>query len=149
GPSGGMTAYLGRAHPLVLQAIRHGCGLDGAVTVARGDHVGLLLTFEVAIPVSGRMGFRQIVAVMASPDRQPIEVTEWPVQCATEFLAPTDALWYRLFAYWARSAQSRSERLVSLIAARMHAAFVARHLALKQQEMLRARRWLCAKSDLL
>jgi hypothetical protein len=41
------------------------------------DRLGLLLTFEIEIPVSHRVVFRQIIAILASPDRPPVEISHW------------------------------------------------------------------------
>jgi ERCC4-related helicase len=148
-PSGRDLGFLGRAHPLVLRAIRHGCRLPGAVAVADGDTLGLLLTFEAEISVVHRVMLREIIAVFAAPDRTPVEIGEWLALGSPEREIHRDSVWDRLFASWATRARSRSARLVDRIVARRHAAFVARYEASKQQTLARSRRWSRVTADLL
>jgi hypothetical protein len=145
-PSGRSLGFLGRAHPLVLRAIKHGCRLPGTVACSRGDALGLLLTFELEIRTGNQTTYRHIVAVMVRPGHPPTEITDW--------LSPgsdvADAfVWPRLFACWAAPAQSAAEQLVGLIASERHAACVARYDALAADEAARTRRWLHIKADLL
>ncbi len=148
-PIGRVVGFLGCAHPLTLRAIRHGCRLQGTVTVARGDDLGLLLTYVVGVPVSSHMVFRETIAVMARPDRSPVELSEWLNQDPSEPDQQENRIWDRLFSSWAGPARVQSESLVASIASRKHQAFMARHETLKQGEIARSRRWLRVKCDLL
>ncbi len=143
------TGFVGHAHPLALRAIRHGCRLPGAVAVSRGDHLGLLITFELEIPVGNRIAFREIIAVIASPDRAPAECDQWMVFSTLEPPVPDTKIWDRSFASWAERGRSESESVATRAGSKIHAAFVARYDALRQQETARSRRWLRAKADLL
>jgi len=145
--SGGRSlGFIGRAHPLILRAVRHGCGLPRMVAAGRGDHLGLLLTFELEIAASHRILFREIVGVMARPGHPPVE---WRRFEAVEPCLPYDEPWDRSFAPWAEPARCEAELLADRIAARRHAAFMSRYDAFKQEESSRARRWLRARADLL
>jgi superfamily II DNA or RNA helicase len=148
--SGRTTGYFGRAHPLVLQAIRHGIGLDGAVSVAFGKHLGLLLTFEVEIMVTHLVAYRQIVAVMAQPDRPPAEASQWFVNGMADFTAcQFEQVWDRWFAPWAEPARVDAGFLADRIAAQRHSAFVARYEASRTDIAAQSLRWLRARADLL
>ena len=147
--AGQSTSFVGRAHPLVLRAIRHGCRLPGAVAVSRGKNLGLLLTFEIEIPVSNRAMFRQIVAVLARPDGPPKEMRQWLDLGRPEHTVPITQVWNRLFASWAGAAKSDSVSILSQIASRKHAAFRAEFDESRQEEAGRARRWLRMRADLL
>jgi superfamily II DNA or RNA helicase len=140
------AGFLGRAHPLVLRAIRHGCRLPGAVAVAGGVDLALLLTFELEISVANHPMFRQMIGVIATPNHPPVETSEW---LDLGSVIPGAAVWDRLFASWSTTAQSRSARLVDRIASEKHAAFAARFEASRQDETERSRRWLRVTADLL
>ena len=143
------TGFFGRAHPLVLRAIRHGCQLPVAVAVSRADHLGLLLTYEMEIAVANRIVFREIIAVLASPDCPPIESSQWLFTGAPEYSATEEGIWDRLFAHWAQPALSATESLVGRIRSQRYEAFITRYEALRQEETERTRRWLRAKANLL
>jgi Type III restriction enzyme, res subunit/Helicase conserved C-terminal domain len=140
--------YLGRAHPLVLRAIRHGCGLNGAVAMGCHDYLALLLTSEIEIRVSHRVMFRQIVAVIATPDRPPVEIDRWLAVGDAESTVTGAGVWDRLFASWSERAQSKSRDLLSRIASRRHKAFVARYDKMKKQQTAQSRRWLRVKANI-
>jgi hypothetical protein len=143
------TGFFGSAHPLVLHAIRRGCRLPGAVAVSRADHLGLLQTFEMEIPVAHRIMFREIIAVIARPDHPPIESSRWLALGVPEHTAPREALWDRLFAPWVEVARLETEAFAAQIASRRHHTFVARYEALRQHDTARSRRWLRVRADLL
>jgi hypothetical protein len=145
--AGRATGFLGHAHPLVLRAIRHGCRLPASIVVCRDDYLGLLLTFELEIPVAHRIALREIVAVIARPDRPPRECDQWLNLGIPG--APVDAVWDRLFSYWASPARADAELFADRIAAQKHAAFVARYEDLRREETARVREWLRIKADLL
>ncbi len=147
--SGRTVGYLGRAHPLTVRAIRHGIQLDGAPSVARGDHLGLLLTFEVSISDFNRSVFRHIVAIAVEPGRSPIEMSVWLDQAEPGPRLSSDGIWDRLFASWAGPARARSETLAAEIASRDHRAFVERHETMKHHEVDRSNRWLRTQCDRL
>jgi hypothetical protein len=107
------------------------------------------MTFELEIPVSNRVMFRQIVALMTTPDRPPTEISQWWNLGASEHTIHQEAVWHRLFASWAEKAQSLSEELIDQIASERHARFVVQYEALKQEEIARSRHWLRIKADLL
>ena len=112
--TGRELGFLGRAHPLVLRAIRHGCRLPAAVAVGCADRLGLLLTFEVEIAVSHRVAFRQIIAILArriGHRRKSVHWLAFGVAEHTTSLRRT--VWDRLFASWAEPARSKSELLVA------------------------------------
>jgi hypothetical protein len=140
--------YLGRAHPLVLRAIRHGCGLNGAVAVGCHDYLALLLTSEIEIRVSHRVAFRQIVAIIATSDRPPVEIDRWLAIGAPAPTVAAKGVWDKLFASWSERAQSKSNDLLSRIASRRHKAFVARHDKMKKQQTAQSRRWLRVKANI-
>jgi hypothetical protein len=140
--------YLGRAHPLVLRAIRHGCGLNGAVTMGCHDYLALLLTSEIEIRVSHRVMFRQIVAIIATPDRPPVEIDRWLAVGDAESTVTAAGVWDRLFASWSERAQSKSRDLLSRIASRRHKAFVARYDKMNKQQTAQSRRWLRVKANI-
>jgi superfamily II DNA or RNA helicase len=148
-PAGRDTGFFGRAHPLVLRAIRHGCRLPGAVAVSGGNHLGLLLTFELEIPIANRFVFREIIAVMTRPDRPPSESVQWLSLGAHEHSVANGGVWDRLFAVWAEEARPEAELLAGRIASQRYTAFVARYEALRQEETTRSRHWLRLKADLL
>jgi superfamily II DNA or RNA helicase len=147
--TGRTTGFLGRVHPLVLRAIQHGRLMPGRVAVARGDHLGLLLTFELEVRVSNRTASGQIIAVMAKPDRPPVEIDEWLSLGISSCTVPGEDIWDRLFALWAGPAISAAEQLASRIAARKREAYVAQYEASNNEEIARATNWLRAKADLL
>jgi ERCC4-related helicase len=147
--SGRITGFLGRAHPLVLRAMKHGCHLPGAVAVGWADRIGLLLTFELEIRISERTMLREIVAVMARPDHPPTEIIQWITLGASGPNPPFDRVWDRLFASWAGEAWQESERLVSTIASRKREVFVARHNTSNDRELAQTNRWLRVKANQL
>jgi hypothetical protein len=144
-PAGQTAGFLGRAHPLVLRAIRRGCQLNGTVAVAYGPHLGLLSTFEIEIAQAGPVVFRRIVAVMAMPDRPPAEIRDWLCLGTRECLAGT--VWDRLFASWAEPARPATEALVHDIADRQHEMFAAAHEASSRDQASRSRHWLRTRAN--
>jgi hypothetical protein len=140
-------AYLGHAHPLVLRAIREGCRLPGAVSVASGGCLGLLLTFEIGMCVSKRAMFRQVIAIMAEPDRPPVEINEW-LTFDTAEISYNDA-WDRWFESWASPILPQCREIASTIAKRRQGEFDQKLKTSKQQEMGRIRRWLGVRANLL
>jgi hypothetical protein len=141
------VAYLGRAHPVVLRAIRDCCRSPAPISVGRADHLGLLLTFEIQIPVADRTVFRQVIGILATPDRQPVELDHWPGLDISELADPEDQIWDRLFACWSGPARSKSEDLLSGIASRKQETFVAHYEELRQQQIARSRRWLRVRAN--
>ena len=116
--------YFGSAHPLVVRAIRHGCRLPGAISVNRGDHVGLLLTFEMEISHQNRVVFRETIAVMARPDLPPVESGNWLSLGMSRYSDSTKAVWDQHFAYWATQARVDTDILVGRLGAERHGAFL-------------------------
>ncbi|HEX3995184.1 MAG TPA: helicase-related protein [Acetobacteraceae bacterium] len=147
--SGRDIGFFGRAHPLVLRAIRHGCRLPGVTAVSQGEHLGLLLTFQLEIAAARRVVFREMVAVLASPDRPPEECRDWLALGTQGHFFPSDGVWHRLFSPWADVARSAAEHVVAQIASRRYATFVAEYEATSQQETVRSRHWLRVKADQL
>jgi hypothetical protein len=146
-PAGRPIGFLGRAHPLVLRAIRLGCQVAGEVAVSRGARLALLSTFEIQIPIENRVVFRRIVTVMTTPDRPPEEIRDWPTLC--DPACAMENVWDRLFAFWAEPAWAETDAFVSAIADREHDAFVAGHLTSRREQAGRSRRWLRVRADLL
>lgn len=147
--TGRSTGFFGRAHPLVLRAIRHGCRLPGAVSVSHGNHLGLLLTFELEISIGSRVAFREVIAVMARPDYPPVESDQWTGLGTPEHSVSEAAIWDHQFAYWADKARLDSEALVSRIGLQRHEAFVERFEAMRHEGTGRSRHWLRVKADLM
>jgi superfamily II DNA or RNA helicase len=147
--SGQDTGFVGRAHPLVLRAIRHGCRLPGAVAVCRGDRLGLLLTFQLEIAAENHVVFREIIAVSASPGRPPVEISHWLVPGIPDHPVPRDGIWNHMFSYWAESAQAEAGLLVGQVASQRHATFLEEHETSEREESMRMQRWLRVKADLL
>ena len=146
---GNPTGFLGRAHPLVLRAIRHGCRLPGAVAVSRGDVLGLLLTFEIEAQVASRVVFREVIAVLAGPRRPPTECKQWLDLGTPEPSVPIESIWARMFAPWAESALTEATSLAGRIASARHESFMRRFEASRREEIDRSRRWLRVRADLL
>jgi hypothetical protein len=115
--------------------------------VSGGNHLGLLLTFELEIPIANRIVFREIIAVMTRPDRPPSESVQWLSLGAHEHSVANGGVWDRLFAVWAEEARPEAELLAGRIASQRYTAFVARYEALRQEETTRSRHWLRVKAD--
>jgi superfamily II DNA or RNA helicase len=147
--SGRDIGFLGRVHPLALRAIRHGCRLPGAVAVGRADRLGLLLTFQLEIPMAHCVVFRAMVALIASPDRPPAECKDWLAFGTQDHSCAFAEVWDRLFSPWAASARSAAEVAINQIASRRHATFLAEFEASTQKEAARSRHWLQVKADQL
>ena len=147
--AGRNLGFFGRAHPLVLRAIRHGCRLPGTVAVSQSDQLGLLLTFQLEIDAAHRVVFREIVAVIATPNCPPAERRDWLALGNKDHVSPHEAVWNPLFSSWAASARSAAEHVVSQIASQRHMTFVADYEAATQQETTRSQQWLRVKADQL
>lgn len=143
------VGFVGRAHPLVLRAIRHGCRLPGAVAVSQDKELALLLTFQLEAAVSHRVIFREIVAVMARPHCPPIECKDWLALGTRQNRSPLQNVWNRLFSPWAASARSAVEHLVDRIASQRHAMVLAEYQASTQQQTMRSQHWLRVKAEQL
>jgi hypothetical protein len=91
--------------------------------------------------------FREVIAVIASPDRPPTEVRDWLAFGAPDHNVPIEGVWNRLFSPWAASARSAAERLVNEIAAQRRTMIVAEYDASTQHETARSQRWLRVKAD--
>ncbi len=141
------TGFLGRAHPLVLRAMRHGCRIPGAVAVARGDHIGLLLTYEVEIPVGSRIAFREMIGVMVRPDTPPTECRAWPDLGQPHNSVRDEQVWDHQFESWGNQARADGDALLRHLASERHASFIQRFDALRRAENDRARHWLRVKAD--
>jgi hypothetical protein len=147
--TGRSMGYFGRAHPLVLRAIRHGCRLPGGVSVRHWNHIGLLLTFEMEISIGSRVAFREIIAVMVRPDYPPAESDQWMALGTSKYFVSDESVWDRQFAYWASQGLLDSELMVSGIGLQKHEEFVERFEAMKHEGTARSRHWLRVKTDLL
>jgi hypothetical protein len=147
--AGCSSAFLGRAHPLVLRAIGHGCRLPGAVAACLGDCLGLLLTFLLEISAENRVVFRKIIAVTTSPGRPPTEASDWLNFGASDLRVAHNGIWSRLFASWAESARSEAALLVGRIASQTFETFVAQYEASRLEESVRLQHWLRVKADRL
>jgi superfamily II DNA or RNA helicase len=147
--AGQSVAFLGRAHPLVMRAIRRGCRLPGAVTAVRGEYPGLLLTFEIEIRCSGRVARRQVVAIRVSRDGSPVRVDQPLDPNVSECVGASATFWRRLFAPWTEAACSRAENLASQIASEAHEAFAGSSEASKTRDADRISAWLKARADQL
>jgi hypothetical protein len=148
--SGFGVAFFGRAHPLVLRAVRHGLGLGGAVSVGRGDGFAMLLTYEMEIAVSNRSMFRRIIAIMARPDGSLTDICDcWPADITDVTTLPADSVWDRWFATWAEPLRPRADLLADRIASQCQQAFVDRRVAHTREHMSQSHRWLTARADLL
>ena len=147
--AGRNVGFFGRAHPLVLRAIRHGCRLPGAVAVRKSDRLGLLLTFQMEIAAAHQVVFREMIAVIASPDRPPTVCKDWLALGTQDELFPSHALCNHLFSPWAASARSEADQVVGQIACQRHTTFVANYQAAIERETTRSQRWLLAKADQL
>jgi superfamily II DNA or RNA helicase len=147
--TGRIVGYLGRAHPLVLRAIRYGCRLAGTVAVSRADYLGLIKTFELEISLRDRVVFREIVAVLIRPDRLPVEFSQWLSFGASDHVVSAANVWDNFFEFWAPPADSDIEVLISGIASRRYKAFIERYQSLRQAQTDQARRWLMVRSERL
>jgi hypothetical protein len=141
--------FLGRAHPLVLRAVRHGCRLPGAVAVAQGNQTSLLLTFQLEIPMANRVVFQEIVALIAGPNHPPAECRDWLNLGTPDHSFPHERIWHQFFSPWADQARSAANHVVAQIAARRHETFVAEFSTSIRQESLRSQHWLRVKADQL
>jgi superfamily II DNA or RNA helicase len=121
------VSFLGRAHPLVLRAIRHGCRLPGAVGICHADHLGLLATIELEIRAAHRALFRQIIAVLMRPNQPAIQVEHWLNLGATACAPAGEGIWERCFASWSSSAWPECEILASQIASEKYEAFIKQY----------------------
>ena len=146
---GRTVGVIGRAHPLVLHAIRRGCQLPGAVSVCHADRVGLLATVELEIRNSCRSMFRQIVGVMMRPNQPPVQVEDWLTIGTSACAKPSDDVWDRLFAPWAEPALSASEQMICQIASQTYETFEQSHAVTRHQETLRWDHWLRVNADRL
>jgi hypothetical protein len=147
--AGHNIALFGRAHPLVLRAIRHGCRLPGAVAASRYDRPGLLLTFQSEIAAAHQVVFRHIIAVIAHPNCPVAECTDWLAFGTRDDFWPRESVWDRLFSPWVAAARSAADLLVGRIASARHTNFVAEYHAGAQQEATRSQHWLRVKADQL
>jgi ERCC4-related helicase len=143
------TGLLGRVHPLVLRAIKHGCALPGGVAVGGSDCLGLLLTFVIEIRVSNRTVFSEIVAVKATRDHVPTVISQWVSLGESECTISGEVVWERWFASWSESAGLASECLISRIASQRYDAYTERYEATKREGAARSRRWLNVKANQL
>ena len=148
--SGNGVAFLGRAHPLVLRAIRQGQSLGGAVAVGQGDDCALVLTHEIKLAVANRTMFRRIAAIMAWPNRTPADVTHCLPSEMSDFVSfPADRVWDRWFVNWADQARLGAAVLLEEIASRCQRDFLEWHAAGARESAARSHRWLTVKADLL
>ena len=160
-PSGQSTAFLGRAHPLVTRAIRAGCRLPGAVSAARGEALGLLLTFALDIAAAHHVVSRRVIAILATPSHPPRAIGGWlslgdpahavPADGLTDSPTdgPTDGLWDRHFLPWANAARADVEALATRMMAEEHEAALRRFTAWRDQETDRWRLWARARATVL
>ncbi|MSP01926.1 MAG: hypothetical protein EXR07_12880 [Acetobacteraceae bacterium] len=146
---GRSTAFLGRAHPLVARAVRHGCQLRGEVAVGRGERAGLLSTFVLEIQTANRVLHRQVVAILACTDVPPVRVSQWSDLAITESTVDRDHVWDRCFSSWADRAHAETDLAIAGIAERERETFATRHEALRSEEVTRTRRWLQVKANTL
>ncbi len=137
-------AFLGRAHPLISRAVRHGCRLQGAVAAAGHDRLGLLLTFEIEIPVAGRVMFRRTIGVIAGPGAPPA-VSDDYLSMAVSDARPA---WPR-FRTWSGTARREAAALVSDIADQEYRKFAARHAASRTLRATRTQNWLRIRTNML
>ena len=147
--AGRNIGFLGRAHPLVLRAIRHGCRVPGTAAVSQTDQLGLLFTFELEFTAAHRTTFREIVAIVARPNRPPVECKNWLAFGDQDHACAQEAVWNRLFSPWAASAQEAADQVIGELASQRHAQFVADQQAAAQQETTRLQHWLRVKADQL
>ncbi len=147
-PSGQDTAFLGRAHPLVTQAIRLGCRLPGEVSAACGDSIGLLLTFTMEVAAAHRVVFRRVIAILATPGQPPLECHDWLSLGHPSRAIPGAGVWDRYFPE-SDAMRAEAETLVTRIMAREHAALLEQWTAWREAETARWQRWLRARATLL
>ncbi len=67
------VAFLGRAHPLVLRALREAGRTPACVAHARAGRAGLLSTFLLEIHAGQRLLLRRPVAILSGPGAPPVE----------------------------------------------------------------------------
>jgi hypothetical protein len=148
--SGNGVAFFGRAHPLVLRAIRHGLALGGAVAVGRGDGFAIVLTYEMEIAVANRAVFRRIAVIMARPDGSLADIGDGLPPAVTDFATlPAEFVWDRWFAIWAQPALPRAAVFADGIARQCHQAFAERHAQHARELMSQSHRWVRGRADLL
>ena len=146
GPDGQSVGFLGQAHPLVRRAIRHGCQLPGAVSAVRADRLGYLTTFELEISAAGHTAVRRVFAILAEPDRPPIEIDPF-LFLALGLPVDEDGLWNRRFAPWAWPEAAMA--LAGDIATRDYRAFRAGHDTSAAREASRLHAWLRLRANRL
>jgi hypothetical protein len=123
--------------------------LPGGVSVGECNQLGLLLTFQLEIAVAHRVVLREMVAIIAGPNRPPAECVEWLGLRTTDHHSPHDEVWNKLFSPWAASARSAAGVVADQIASQRHARFLAEFAGSRQQESARSRHWLQVKADQL
>jgi hypothetical protein len=123
--------------------------LPGAVAICESDQLGLLLTFQLEIAVAHRVVLREIIAVIAGPNRPPAECREWLALPTTDHRSPHEEVWSKLFSPWAAAARSSAELVAGQIAAQSHARFLADFAVSTQHASARSRHWLQVKADQL
>lgn len=144
----GPVAFLGRAHPLVMRAIRHARHFPAPVSAAKGTEPGLLMTYEMTIEAKGRVLFRRVIAVLARSGQSPVACDDW-MSLAREAVDPPDGYWNRTFRAWSEEALSRSSILVNEMVKNREAAFRMAREASVQAERARLAEWIAARGDAL
>lgn len=147
------VGYLGRAHPLVRQAIEHvrhvvlgqSDGLDRRVSAAHSadGQPALLFTFLGRVQSQAGRELERVLAVRVTQDMQAQVITEgaaWLPQ-TTEGSA-TKGLWERQFKDWGEQAQTMAEAAAQHAFDEIAADFVARYKQQIEQEWRDLDAWL-------
>jgi hypothetical protein len=145
--AGNDVGFVGRTHPVLLHAIRHGIVLDGAVATARYSHIGIMFTFQIEVSVAGRADARHIAGIVARPGQSPVEVRNWLSYGDEEHSDAWDGIWDRHFAAWAGTARRESEELVNQIARERRDCVITQLERRAAARSERIRRWLETRAN--
>jgi ERCC4-related helicase len=151
-PTGNPVTVLGRAHPVVKKAIgRVRRGGDNRVSVARGEALGLLLTYTMEVHAPRHVALQRLIAVLLPREGAPRvlrEPEDWLPLAEPGRAVTLDNPW-RLFEAWAPLRQPEADAATLETMDELAATFAAHHTDKHRAERAELDLWLARRADMI
>jgi Helicase conserved C-terminal domain/Type III restriction enzyme, res subunit len=155
---GRSLAFLGRAHPVVCQAVSRALRVNGAECDNRvsaalsndGTALAVLLIFNAELRSESRIELQRIIGVLLPESGAPIALDradQWlPLTDADRALVPAD-IWQRLFSTWVPARRLEADAVATVAMQREVAGTSTEHLQRTEREASEIRQWLRGRAD--
>ncbi len=155
---GRSLAFLGRAHPVVCQAVSRALRVDGTecdnrVSAARwrdGTGLAVLLIFNAELRSASRIELQRMIGVLLPECGAPIALDrpdQWLPLTDTEHALVPEGIWQRLFSTWVPTRRPEGDAAASVVMQRAVALTTTEHQQRTQRETNDQRQWLRGRAD--